>query len=286
MAVRVLKPPVRSRFTPEIEVVTINPRLAEKMLAHNHSNRKLRPVVIAKYALDMANDRWRLKAQTPILFDAEGNLVNGQHRLLACVQSGASFQTYVIRGVSPEDVDVADTGLNRTLGDVLGWRGEANPNKLAAVVRIAWLYETKRLDALKLSASPTRSEAVEWLRKHPGIQQSLAEVQDLHLKLRLPMSVGAVVHYYASKRHPEQVEAFFDGLRHGANLSAGSPILALRNRLADRLLPGGSLRIIYLLAITIKTFNAFVEGREVTTARWRMRGPGREPFPHLLGTEK
>jgi len=280
--VRELKTP-KHRFTPEIEVVTITPKLAEKMLAHNHSNRKLRPSVIAKYALDMANNRWRLKGQTPILLDHQGNLVNGQHRLFACVQSGSSFQTYIIRDAEVADVDVTDTGLNRTLGDVLGWRGEANPNKLAAVVRIAWLYETGRLDPIKLSASPTRAEAIEWLRKHPGIQESLAAVQDLHLKLRLPMGVGATVHYFGSKHHPEQVAAFFHGLRHGANLSAGSPILALRNRLADRLLPHGSLRVLYLLAVTIKCFNAFVEGQEMFNARWRMRGPAREPFPHLVG---
>jgi hypothetical protein len=284
--VRTAKSNGRHRFTPEIEVATITPRMAEKMLEHNHANRKIRKTVVAKYALDMANDRWRLKGQTPILLDRQGNLVNGQHRLAACVQSGASFQTYIIHNAEAEDVDMADSGLNRTLGDVLGWRGEANPNKLAQVVRIAWLYETGRLDAIKLSASPTRAEAVEWLRDHPGIQESLEAVQDLHLKLRMPMGVAAMVHYYASKHHPNEVIEFFDGLRHGANLSEGSPILALRNRLADRLLPHGSLRVMYLLAVTIKAFNAYVEGKEMENARWRMRGPAREPFPRLVGEEK
>jgi hypothetical protein len=284
--VRTAKSNGRHRFTPEIEVATITPRMAEKMLEHNHSNRKVRKTVVAKYALDMANDRWRLKGQTPILLDREGNLVNGQHRLMACVQAGSSFQTYIIRNAEIEDVDIADTGLNRTLGDVLGWHGEANPMKLAQVVRVGWLYETGRLDARKFGGSPTRAEAVEWLRNHPGIQKSMAEVQDLSLKLRLPLGVGAIIHYFGSKHHPHEVAEFFHGLRHGADLSAGSPILALRNRLSDRLLPGGSIRLVYIMAITIKCFNAYVEGTEMDNARWRMRGPAREPFPRLVGEEK
>lgn len=268
---------------PDIEEVVVSPRLAEEYLTRNRSNRRLRAAVIARYAEDMRSGKWRLKGQAPILLDRDGALVNGQHRCLASVQSGVAFPVYVIRNVDPADVDTIDTGLTRSLGDVLGWRGEEQPHQLAAVVRIAWLYEKEKIRNSGFSLSPSRSEAVEWLQNHPGLQASLEAVTDLQKTLRVPVGAMATAHYFAKRRWPKETDAFFESLRSGAELPVGSPVLALRNRLTDRMFPAGSLRIFYVLAITIKAFNAFVEGRKVGLLRWSYRSKMAEDFPRIVG---
>ncbi len=95
----------------------INPKRAEKLLnEHNTQNRKLRAGVVEKYAADMAGGKW-LKNPQPIMFYEDGVLADGQHRLWAVVESGATVPFYVVRGVSKEVALNIDTGFGRSLTD-------------------------------------------------------------------------------------------------------------------------------------------------------------------------
>jgi hypothetical protein len=98
---------------------TITPTKAKKILAEtNVDNRSMRRTVVERYARDMANGNWRLTSD-PIKFDADGRLIDGQHRLQACVEAGKSFKTAVAYGVEVIAKEAMDTGLRRTFADVL-----------------------------------------------------------------------------------------------------------------------------------------------------------------------
>jgi hypothetical protein len=79
----------------------------------------------------------------------------------------------------------------------------------------------------------------------------------------------------------QQVEQFADHLTTGAGLHRRNPVLMLRNRLV------GSQRDQYstlsvreaLVAITIKAWNAWREGKTLQTLAWRAEGRRAEPFP-------
>ena len=61
----------------------VTPELAEELLRDfNTHNRRLRSRQVSLYAESMRQDRWSLNGE-PIQFDADGVLLNGQHRLTA-----------------------------------------------------------------------------------------------------------------------------------------------------------------------------------------------------------
>lgn len=76
------------------ELQTITPELAKRYLEHNKSNRPLRINTVAKYAIEMKMGRWDLNHQG-IAFNELGELVDGQHRLRAIVESGCTVQMLV-----------------------------------------------------------------------------------------------------------------------------------------------------------------------------------------------
>lgn len=106
------------------EVETITPATAQRYLLKNSPrNRPLRSSRVAELSRDILRGDWRLSHQ-PIAFDTDGNLIDGQHRLNAIIQTGISLQVMVTRGVDPESFDVIDRGLKRSAGDVLGIHGD------------------------------------------------------------------------------------------------------------------------------------------------------------------
>src|SRR4051812_37258312 len=82
-------------------LVWITPKDAARMLAGMESNRLKSPPHIAKLARDMKGGNWKVNGET-IKLDHREKVIDGQHRLLACIQAGVSFQTWVISGVPNE----------------------------------------------------------------------------------------------------------------------------------------------------------------------------------------
>jgi hypothetical protein len=94
----------------------INPILARKYLEKNVTNRSLRESTISQYARYMSQGDWHLSHQG-IAFDVHGNLIDGQHRLNAIIQSNTTIQFHVFRGLSEESFKIIDNGLRRTMAD-------------------------------------------------------------------------------------------------------------------------------------------------------------------------
>lgn len=93
-------------------VVSITPTVAEQMLQHNTNNyRKAQPTKVHLYARKMALGYWQENGEA-IQFDKQGNLLNGQHRLMAIIESQTTQRMLVVYDV---EADVFDSGKNRTL---------------------------------------------------------------------------------------------------------------------------------------------------------------------------
>lgn len=101
------------------KTVKVTPRMAEAWLQKNVVNRPLRATVVDTYANAMRRGEW-LCSPEGIAFDSAGNLQNGQHRLNAVIQSGITAEMVVWEDVPPEVFNCTDTGLKRSVGDVLG----------------------------------------------------------------------------------------------------------------------------------------------------------------------
>ena len=93
----------------------ITPELAEEMLKKNTKNRAMRRATVNVYSEDMMNDRWN--GISIIAFNEEtGELMDGQHRLMAIARSGVA-QIMAVAEVKKEDV--FDIGATRSVRDIM-----------------------------------------------------------------------------------------------------------------------------------------------------------------------
>jgi hypothetical protein len=259
----------------KIEVKTITPAMAEKYLAANQANRRVRPGVVAQYARDMKAGAWKLNGEA-IRFNGAG-LMDGQHRCLACVEADTAFRSVVISGLESDAKVTLDTGAKRTFTDVLRWRGESNAAKLSSVVSWSWRYEHNALR--DFWTRPSHNELSAWLDENPGVRDAVGVGEMVRRQVPLSATIVGGVYYKASTIDAEDAAAFFERLRSGADLEEGSPILALR-RWAERTAakPGRPAPVVFS-AVTIKALNAWRAGKSMAHVVWRAGGAQAEAFP-------
>ena len=120
--------------TIKTEIKLYTPQEARNLLEnHNPKNRPLSRTRVKQYAEEMKNRRWQVNGDA-IRFDEYGNLLDGQHRLAACIEAQTVFRSLVIRGLPPEVMTTIDVGKKRTLADTLTLEGVKNAKALSAVL--------------------------------------------------------------------------------------------------------------------------------------------------------
>ena len=117
-----------------IELCTITPEMSAQFLGNNAINRKITESNIATIARALTNKEWAVNGET-IKFDSVGNLLDGQHRLLACVRSGIPFESYVVRNLATETFTTIDIGTKRSAADILSIHKVPNAANLAAIIK-------------------------------------------------------------------------------------------------------------------------------------------------------
>lgn len=126
--------------------ITITPEMAMDILLHNHNNRKVNKANVKRISADMKLGNFKLNGETIKIYD-DGDLADGQHRLLACVESRVPFQTYIIKGVKKDVLPTIDCGEKRSLAASLNMCGIDIDSKM--IPAFNFLFN----DGNKLSAS-------------------------------------------------------------------------------------------------------------------------------------
>lgn len=118
----------------EVTREVITPEKAGEMLKHNTKNyRIINRRLVLEYAKAMREGAWEENGE-PIVFDEDGVLKNGQHRLLAVIASGVSVRMLVVRGVD-RNILVYDEGRKRTPTDHARAAGIAVNNRALTLAR-------------------------------------------------------------------------------------------------------------------------------------------------------
>ncbi len=115
----------------QMRTVRITPEIAENFLSKNKSNRKHRKTVVINLTKILKKNDWVYTHQG-IAFNKDGILIDGQHRLMAVVQSGVPARMCVFTNVPNEAFGVIDQGEKRSAYDIL----KTSP-PISSVVRLA-----------------------------------------------------------------------------------------------------------------------------------------------------
>jgi hypothetical protein len=210
-----------------VQIVDMTPGLAQALLEHNRKNRRVSSARVEVYARDMAAGRWQFNNQG-VALGLEGELYDGQHRLLAVLQAGVTVPMLVVSGLDASARTTIDQGRTRSMGDLMRIvDGRQNGSTI-----VSWFRTIESLTA-KRRIPLSHGMVQEQLAKYDASVQWFLANAPRRRELTRASVVGALL--YAHRVAPEEVERFTKRYLNGIDLGQGSPVLALRNYMTQRL---------------------------------------------------
>jgi hypothetical protein len=242
---------------------TITPAIAAEMLEKNTSNRPVRLAVVKQYAKEMEMGRWKVNGDT-IRFNGE-TMLDGQHRCMASIMSGCTFQTLVVRGLSDGVFSTIDSGPPRSGGDVLAIQGALNANTLAATLKFVDRIATGKVGYIRMRY--TNTEVEELYSKYPNMSASVNMLRNRGKSVCSP-SILAGLHYLFALRDQNAANKFVEDVQNGIGLMQGDAVYLLRERLLQNSYMKQKLRPEYIAALGIKSWNARRANKKVSVLKF------------------
>lgn len=264
-----------AKTQPIAAIETVTPEMAKAWLAKNTTNRPIRQKRIKMLADDMAEGKWIVNGEA-IKLSVSGQLLDGQHRLLAVLKADRSVPMFVIRELPDEVITTLDQGVTRTHGDVLAFKGISYPAICATTARN--LFEYDSFGILDLKSSTTRAHVIAYYEKNKiaidgAVRLGQTMVKDTHISC----AALALSHVLISRRGSPRVDEFFTALREAEprkNNPEQSPIVALRN---FAMAPKALRSLSKMVPTILKTWNAWLKDEKVLVTYFRAG----EAFPEI-----
>ena len=259
---------------------TITPKIAINMLSRNTNNRRPSAKRIQTLSNDMRQGGWVYNGE-PIIVDDQEQLLDGQHRLLACIHSGRNFETELITGITDARAfSTIDTGKARSGSDVLSIRGCKTAPKLAAVLKIINEYcmsVASQKSILDLTRARYSNAKILILFEKYDTANYVCE------RLRSRKFPSAVIagFWIVHSINPMLADSAIKLLNDGLFQSTECPIKKLYDMCLSK--PKNSRTGVVMtqqVALTIKALNAYEDGKKVKVLRWQIGE--RFPIPNNL----
>jgi hypothetical protein len=261
------------------EKVFVTPQMAASWLENNIDNRKVIGGHLRSLEAFFRRGEMKLNGQT-IKFSSTGRLLDGQHRLMACANTGVGFWTLVVYGLEDESFDTIDIGSRpRKVQDVLGMRGEPNAKDLASALNVLsqFIDTGSFYDSRNRAFSVALAEQI--LSRHPNLRDSVSAMASKRNVLWRSASCYCL-HYLFSLSDAGKAGEFASVLFEGAS-DMDRPFNRFRESLirTEKFKGRHSLRVISARAI--KAFNFELEGHRPKMVHWR----DTEDFPQISGVD-
>jgi hypothetical protein len=268
----------------ETEVVLVTPELAAKWLETMVINRALSTATVRRYVELMQAGEWKLDA-SPMRFNTKGELMDGQHRLWAVIESGLEQRFLVVRNVTDDAFLVMDNGKRRNFGDTLSiqFPEMKNISSVAGATRIIYRaskgYSTPSLTSSRGREISNEAMLAFFTENEDSVLAATAFGDRVYNKLRaIPLSHWALLVWQFQTIDLDDANYFFQHLIDGKNQDDGSPILRLREFLMDELNAKARShpeRVAYV----IKAWNLYRDGTTIQRLLVKLGGANPEPYP-------
>ena len=256
-----------------ISIEYITPEIASEYLKLNTRNRNISRNVIRIYIAAMKSGEWVFNGDT-IVFDEDGLLVDGQHRLTACIYAKYTLKSIVVRNASKSAFKTKDVGKKRTASDILDIEGYKNYVALSAVAGMVYIWQSTGTITIPCpERRPSTSDISELCKNTPELIESVnfTTAHTIIKKIVSP-SIAGFCHYVFKNKNSEMCDEFFKCFINGDKGYEGSPIILLRDALAFDLAATRKMSKIHKTALIFKAFKQFSKKQQVKTLRIRMEG--------------
>jgi hypothetical protein len=254
------------------EIKTVTPTMCVNWLEANLNNRPLNQRHVNLLTRTMAKGDWDMNGES-LKFDEDKNILDGQHRMWACIESNVSFKTMLVHGLPRGTFDTIDTGRIRAAHDVLAMRGEKDVLLLNGILKHIGRYHAGQMLS---TGKITNKEVEDLLEQYPKARDHAHTLGRAAYRVRwCAPSIMGTCWFLAAQKNKAQAEVFFNGLIFGADLTTGSPVLALRNKFIDiHSHKGQHLSTPMKMEMIVNTWNAFRAGKTIN--HFKMQGLARE----------
>lgn len=208
-------------------VVTVTPELAKKWLegmVENQRNPSERSVL--KYSRAMSEGKW--ETASPLSFNSEGQLIDGQHRLLAVIKAKRSIDFIVLHGLAKTAIHALDMGVSRTAAHLARLKGLSLTNAHLAVLNCCFYAPSGGMRVSPFS----KQEQVELAEKHFDALDFAVRKRGSDLGVYFSPYFAPVARAYYSENH-KRLEQFLQVLHSGFTVSENPnddlAAIALRN---------------------------------------------------------
>ena len=261
----------------------VTPDVARWLLTLNTGNRKLNRSGdgVKRFVKLLRTGKWLLTGE-PVIVSSEGIINDGQHRLHAIVDAGMPGHLDIRFGIDRSAFVATNTGVRRSIGQVLGIAGRPYGPMQGSVARFLYFYDRGEV---KFSDVLEGGEIVDLVEKEPLIGEvSLLVNRTTKFKPIRNSSFASVMTAAARLVPFEKVEEFTKLTESGQG-DEYLPTRRLHSKLADIRMQGLYLPKIDAMILVALAWNAWIRGKHlrafVITDDHRT-GPG---FPRIVGPE-
>ena len=271
--------------TLRIEEVEVTEEKAREWLEDMAPNRSVSRNNLENLVRAMEAGRWHNDG-SPIKFDTQRRLVDGQHRLLAVVHTGIPQTFLVVWGVDPTAMTTLDTGKTRNRADVLKIHDptlvDVNNVAAATTIMLRWMKGARNNNLRNEYVA--NDEAVLFYDEH---KDDIFDANKHGRKMMHAVGAGSnqafsLCWWLLSQIDAEDAEFFWDRIIDGQGLELGNPIYALREMLRREAMAASTrdrMRTEVFVALTIKAWNAYRKGEEIKLLHFKVGGAHPEKFP-------
>lgn len=266
--------------------MNITPSLAKDMMRYNKTeewhNRPESKAALRRFKAAMERG-WVLTGET-IIFSSSGRLLNGQHRLNACIETGTTFPCVVVFGIEDQAFKYMDIGTRRTAAHIFAIEDIKNYGAVAAASKFVIAYDRRSIGgAIKgsgVNLAIENDELFNWYTENKRLQDSLKYGVLMAKEVFHTNTAGAALHYICARKNRVMADNFFQMLGDGSGCGPADPEFRLRKILnAAAKSEKKHIHWATRAAYTIMSWNQVRSGKVERTLVWRdMRNPN-EPFP-------
>lgn len=263
----------------QFQRITLTPELATELLERNTLNRPLSDQHVSRIARQIKAGKWRFNGDTIKIADTN-DILDGQHRLWAVIESKVPVETILVRGIERDAFATIDTLRKpRSGSDILTLNGAHQYRQIISSA-IPWLIRWQRGTLIDYKAPKNRienSDIEDAYKTHGGIV--LAAERASKLKSIVTPGILTFFYYAVVNRNAVLAERMMRTLEHPTSVGFDDPFFVLRAQLMNG--RNGRIGTLVIIAWMIKAMNAAFRGQTLKVLNWRNQGERPEPFPVL-----
>lgn len=268
----------------KVQVLNIGPKEAAEMIKMNTENfRKIDHATVDKYAKEMARGEWRFNGET-IKID-NNVLLDGQHRLLAILKSGATIKAIVVTGVDNGSFSTIDRGKGRTISQWCSYIGLKHANTVAATAKLCIGYDQGLWSNMSIQPSEVvDSQIMDFITINSYTLQESAALAVKANKLAPASMLSAIMYIGCDGKNPKDAEVanwFIKALASGENLNKNDAVFHYRNRVLNQSQSKQMSLYMKRMLLTV-AWNKTVQGESCKGLKLRMSGPNKQSPPNKI----